>query len=67
MICKNLRLFVKTFTTDDKYSPLNRDNLTEPIQMQLYHKGKTVSQFFPAVFKCRLIFENFQQKVEPHS
>ena len=35
--------------------------------MQLYHKGKTVSQFFPAVFKSRLIFENFQQKVEPHS
>ena len=36
VIFKNLRLFVKTFTTDDKYSPLNREILTEPIQMQLF-------------------------------
>ena len=32
VIFKNLRLFVKTLTADDKYSLLNRDNLRQPIQ-----------------------------------
>ena len=31
-------LFVNTFTTDDKYSLLNRENLTQPIHMQLSQK-----------------------------
>ena len=38
VICKILRLFVNRFTADDKYSLLNRDNLMEPIQMQLSEK-----------------------------
>ena len=34
-----LRLFVKTLTAhDDKHYLFNRDNLTEPIQMQLSQK-----------------------------
>ena len=33
MICKMLGLFVNTLTTDDKYSILGTENLTEPIQM----------------------------------
>ena len=37
---------VNTFTADDKYSLLNRDNLTQPIQMHLYGKQKTFSEFF---------------------
>ena len=63
MKCKNLRLFVKIVTTDDKYSPLNRDNLTEPIQIQLSQKRKTFSQFFSAVLKSRLNFEYFAKKM----
>ena len=43
VICKVLRLFVNTLTADDKYSLLNRDNLTQPIQMQLSQEQKTFS------------------------
>ena len=60
MICKILRLFVNKFAADDKYSLLNRDNLTQPIQIQLSQKQKTFSRFFSAVFKSRLNFEHFQ-------
>ena len=38
VICKILRLFVKTVTADDKYSFLNRDSFTQPTQMQLSQK-----------------------------
>ena len=33
-------------SADDKYSVLNRDNLTQPVQMQLSQKQK----YFPEVF-----------------
>ena len=48
VLCKILRLFVNTLTADDKYSLLNRDNLTQPIQILLSQKQKTFSQFFSA-------------------
>ena len=35
VICKILGLPVNTLTTDDKYFLFNRENLTQPIQMQL--------------------------------
>ena len=35
MTWKVLKLFVNTFIADDKYSLINRDNLTQPIQNQL--------------------------------
>ena len=41
-----VRLLVKTFTPDDKYSLLTRDNLMEPIHMQLSQKQKNFSEFF---------------------
>ena len=41
VICKFLRLFVDTLTADGKYSRFNRDNLRQPIQMQLSKKQKT--------------------------
>ena len=44
-IWKTLRLFVNTLTTDDKYSLLNSDNLTQPIQMQLSQKQKFFLNF----------------------
>ena len=46
MIYKILRLFVNTLTADDKHYLLNRDNLTQQIQMQLSQKEKTFSNFF---------------------
>ena len=67
VICKILRLFVKTFTGDDKYSLLNRDSLTESILMQLSQKQRTFCQLFSAVLKSRLNFENFLEKADTHS
>ena len=46
VICKVLGLFVNTLTADDKYSLLNRDNLTQPIHMQLSQKQKNFLEFF---------------------
>ena len=67
MICKILRLLVNTLTADDKYSLLNRGNLTQPIQILLSQKQKTFSQFFSAFLKSTLNFEHFQKKDDPHS
>ena len=50
----------------DKCSLSNRDNLMQPIHMQLSEKLKTFSWFFPAFWKCRLNFEHFQKKDDPH-
>ena len=51
VICKFLRLLVKTLTDDEKYSLLYRENLTQPIQILLYQKRKSFSQFFSAFLK----------------
>ena len=58
------RLFPNTLSGDGKYSLLNRDNLTQPIQMQLSRKQKTFSDFFSAFLKSSLIFEHFLNKDE---
>ena len=65
VLCKILRLFVNTFTEDDKYSLLYRDNLIQPIQILLSQKQKTFSQFFSAFLKSTLNFDHFQQKDDP--
>ena len=67
VLCKILRLFVNTLTADDKYSVLNRDNLTQPIQILLCQKQKTFSQLFSAFLKSTLNFAHFQKKDDPHS
>ena len=55
-----------TLTVDDKYSLLNRDNLTKPIQIQLSEKQKAFLQFFFFPFlKFRLHFEHFPKRNEP--
>ena len=48
VIDKFLRLLVKSLPADDKHYVLNRDNLAQPIQMQLFQKQKTFSQLFLA-------------------
>ena len=45
-------------TVDGKRYLLNRENLTQPIQMQLYQKQKTFSQFSFAFLKSLLDFEH---------
>ena len=60
-------MFVNTLTTDDKYSLLNRDKLTQPIWTQLSEKHRAFSEFFLAFPKSTLNFEHFQKKDDPHS
>ena len=67
MIYKILRLFVNALTGDDKHYLLNRDNLTQPIQMQLSQKQKTFSEFFFAFLKSILNFKHLPKKDDPHS
>ena len=54
-------------TADDKYSLLNRDNLTQPIPTRLSEKQKTFFIFFLAFSKSTLNFEHFQKKDDLHS
>ena len=67
VISKISRLFINTLIADFKYSLFNRDNLMQPIQMQLSRKQKTFSQFFCAFLKSSLNFEHFQKKDDSHS
>ena len=67
VICKISRLFPNTLSADGKYSLLNREYLTQPIQMQLSRKQKSLSHFFSAFLKCSLNFEHFFKKDDPHS
>ena len=59
---KVLRLFVNTFTADDKYSLLSGDNSMQAIQMHLTQKQNFFSQFFSLFFKSTLNFEDFLKK-----
>ena len=54
-------------TPDDKYSLLNRDNLTQQIPTQLPLKQKAFIEFFLAFSKSTLTFEHFQKKDDLHS
>ena len=51
VICKILGLFLNTLTAVDEYSLLYSNNLTKPIQMELFKKQKTVCQLFAACLK----------------
>ena len=67
VLCKFLRLLVKTLTDDEKYSLLYRENLMQAIQILLSEKRKFFSQFFSAFLRSTLNFEHFQKKDDPHS
>ena len=67
MLYKILTLFPNRLTADDKYSLLNRDNLTQSIQTLLSQKQKTFSQIFSSLLKSTLNFEHFQTEDDPHS
>ena len=51
----------------DKCSLPNRDNLMQPIHMQLSQKLKTFFRFFSAFSKSRLNSEFFQETDNAHS
>ena len=53
---KIIRLFVNTLTVDDKHYLLNSDNLTQPIQMQLYRTQKSFGEFYFYILKIYIKF-----------
>ena len=65
VIHKTLRLFVNTLKLDEKHYLLNRDNLTQQIQIQLSQKQKTFSEFFFAFSKSILNFKQLPKKDDP--
>ena len=67
MIQKILTLFVHRLTVDEKQYLLNRDNLTQPVQMQLSQKEKTFSEFLFPYLKSTLNFKPLPKKNNPHS
>ena len=60
-----VRLFVNGLTADDKRYLLNKDKLTQPIQMQLSQKQKNFSPTFFAFPKSIINFEYFPKKGRP--
>ena len=54
-------------TVDDKHYLLNRDNLTQPIQMQLSKKQKKFSEISFEFLNSLLTFKHFPKKDDPHS
>ena len=67
MIHKILRLFVNTLRVDDKHYMLNRDNLTQPIQMHFHPKQKTFYEFFFAFLKSIFNFKDLEKKDDHNS
>ena len=67
MIYQIVRLLVNALAADEKHYMLNRDNLTQRIQMQLSQKQKTFSEFFFAFLKSILNFKHLPKKDDPHS
>ena len=67
LIDKILRLFANTLTVNDKHYLVNRDNLTQPIHMQLSQKQKSFSEFFFGFLKSILNFKHLPKKDDPYS
>ena len=67
VLCKILRQPINTLTDHDKYSLLNRDNLTQPIQILLSQTQKAFSGYLSQFLKSELNFEHFQKRYHPHS
>ena len=63
VISKILRLFSNTFSADGKYSLLDTDILSQPIQMQLSPKRKSLSSFSCEFLKSSLNFEFLEKKM----
>ena len=63
MIHKIPRSLVNILTVDDKHYLLNRDNLTELIQIELSKKRKKISEIFFAFLKSILNFTHLEKKM----
>ena len=66
-IRKISNLFTNTLSADVQYSFLDRDNLTQRIQMQLSKTQKTFSEFFSSFLKSSLNLKPFQKEDDTYS
>ena len=62
-----LRLFVNSLTVDEKHYLLTRDNLMQPIQIELYQKEKTFFEIFFAILTSIINFKHLPKKDDPYS
>ena len=67
MIHEILRPFVSTWTVNDKHYLLQRDNLTQPIQIELSQKQRIFSEFFFTFLKSISNLKHVPKKDAPHS
>ena len=65
MLCKILRLFVNILAADDKYSFLNRENLTKPIEILLSQRQKNFFSIFISIFEIYIKFLTFKKEIDP--
>ena len=63
VLCKILRLLVKTLTDDEKYSLLYREKLTQPIVILLSQKQKAFSEFFSVFLRSTLYLNILEKKM----
>ena len=61
-----LEVLVNTLNAYSKYSLRNRKNFSHTIQLQLYKKHKTFSNFFAPYMKSASNVEYFGEKDDPH-
>ena len=62
MIYKIVRLFVNNLTADDKHYLLDKDNLRQPIQMQLSEEQKSFSELSFYIIKISVKFYIFDKQ-----
>ena len=62
VICKISRLFLNTLIADDKYSLFKRDNLTQPIYMQVSRDTKRFFSIFFCIFEIYFKFWTLSNK-----
>ena len=65
VISKIFVLFVYLLTADDRYSLCNKDNLQQPIQMELCKKQKLLSRLSTESVEVKFYFQHFRKKDEP--
>ena len=63
MIQKILRPFANTLAVNDKHYLVKRENLAQPIQIELSQKQKNFSEFLLAFLKSILNFKDLSKKV----
>ena len=60
-------MFFNILTVNEKHYLRNRENLMEPIQMQLSKQQKTFSEISFGFLNSLLYFKHLPQKDDPHS